>query len=90
MAEPMAVSQDTLMLRIEYDTVCFEEDNKLLQELIVIRTRVLITGASYENMKDQKRTVRTKREGRKNKERRKIRYFFAIELERLQLIYSLN
>ena len=84
MAEFMAVSQDTLMLRIEYDTACFEkEDIKLLQELIVTGIRVLITGASYENMKDQIRTVRTKREGGKNIERRKTSSFFGTELDKL-------
>ncbi|CAD6577320.1 MAG: hypothetical protein ASARMPRED_008215 [Alectoria sarmentosa] len=84
MTEFLAVSEDTFLLRVEYDSACFrKKDVEMLQELVVAALRNLITGASYDEMKERMREVRDGKKVCENIERRQASEFFGVEMDKL-------
>lgn len=84
MTEFLAVSQDTLMLRIEYDTACYEsQDVELLQHLIVTALRDLVTEVDYDEMKERMREIGNGGRTCDDIERAEAKGFFGVEIHEL-------
>lgn len=84
MTEFLAVSQDTLMLRIEYDTACYEsKDVELVQHLIVTALRDLVIEAGHDEMKERMREIGNGGRTCDDIERAEAKGFFGVEIDEI-------
>lgn len=84
MTEFVAVSQDSLLLRVEYDTECFERrDVEVLQRLLAGALRSLVEQDNYNEMKERMKELEHGDNGEDELERMKESETFGFELKKL-------
>lgn len=84
MTEFMATSQNTLLLRIEYDTKCFNSnDVACLQELIVAALKHLMAGLDLDKTRERLKEVKCGQSTSEELERCAEWEFFGVEMDKL-------
>lgn len=84
MTEFVALTEQTVLLRVEYDTDCFTKRQiKILQQLIVSALQGLISIVGYDEMKQHLRLVETGKTSRESLNTRESTGFFGTTLDEL-------
>lgn len=84
MTEFLAVSEDTLLLRVEYDPKCYSKKKiELLQRLIVTALSLLILGMNYDEIKSQMREAAGGQRGDDYLEKTPVQGFFGMVLDEI-------